>query len=198
MEAENLILIIGVITLNVTPSIQNNNRRLFEEWSTMLESLSDYDYANFQPTKICSLQIDLPSKVKEWCDSCWYPNAHKCLNECLGMDDIVQMFLKDDCVLRKNPGHSRNLIDLFLSSNFGSYEQDMGIKEYFQRIDESIGIHPLTLWSALNAPYLSDGFDFSYMNPLGLGLSDSLNMYVFETSKYQEPKFFCFLIALIE
>ena len=72
------------------------------------------------------------------------------------------------------------------------------IKEYFQRVDESIGIHPLTLWSALNAPYLSDGFDFSYMNPLGLGLIDSLDMYVFERSKYQEPKFFCFLIALIE
>ena len=153
---------------------QNSNRQLFEEWSNMLEQLSDDDYANFQPTKICSLQIDLPSTVKEWCDSCWYPNAHKCLNECLGLDEIIQMFLKDDCVLRKNPGHSRNLIDLFLSSNFGNYERV--IKEYFQRVDESIGIHPLTLWSALNAPYLNDGFELSYMNPLGLDLNDSLNM----------------------
>ena len=85
-------------------------------------------------------------------------------------------------ILRKNLGHSRTLIDLFLSSNFG-FLYEKRIKEYFQRVDESIGIHPLTLWSALNAPYLSDGFDFSYMNPLGLGLIDSLDMYVFERSK---------------
>ena len=77
---------------------QNNNRRLFEEWSTMLESLSDYDYANFQPTKICSLQSSLPIKVKEWCNSCWYPNKHKCLNECSDLDGIVKKFLKDDCI----------------------------------------------------------------------------------------------------